>query len=80
MWILSRYPNCRVSSVSNSLTQTTFIREEGRRRGFTPRLNVVHADANTFMPPVQYDRVVSIEMFEVCDLFQCMTCSMLCPK
>ncbi len=54
-----RFPNSRVTAVSNSATQREFITARA-----TPNLQVVTADMNGFDPGRQFDRIVSVEMFE----------------
>jgi len=49
--------------VSNSASQKAFIDQRARERGLT-NLTVITADAATFNPEGQFDRVVSVEMFE----------------
>jgi cyclopropane-fatty-acyl-phospholipid synthase len=63
LWIVERYPNCRVRAVSNSHSQAAFIRAAAARRGYD-RLDVVTADINDFDPGTRFDRIVSVEMFE----------------
>ena len=63
LWIASHYPNCAVTSVSNSASQRKFILGEAASLGLT-NLNVITADMNDFSIDQRFDRVVSIEMFE----------------
>ena len=64
LWMAERYPKCRITSVSNSRTQKQFIDGEAQRRGLR-NLEVITADMNRFdVTPRQFDRVVSVEMFE----------------
>jgi cyclopropane-fatty-acyl-phospholipid synthase len=58
-----RYPGSQIVAVSNSRDQGTFIRREATRLGLD-NLTVLTADVNDFRPEGQFDRVVSIEMFE----------------
>lgn len=65
LWALEHFPNCRLTSVSNSAPQREFIISEAKRKGWDQRLEVITADMNHFEPAQQmYDRTVSIEMFE----------------
>ncbi len=64
LWICERYPNARVTAVSNSASQRAWIESLGDRRGYSDRLTVITADANTLAPQQRFDRVFSIEMFE----------------
>jgi len=63
LWIVEHYPNCRVTAISNSQTQVDHIREQSRLLGLTS-VEAVRADANDFHPQGQFDRVLSVEMFE----------------
>ncbi|MEO6568708.1 MAG: cyclopropane-fatty-acyl-phospholipid synthase family protein [Opitutaceae bacterium] len=59
-----RFPHSQITAVSNSRTQKTFIDGEARERGLT-NLEVITCDINRFeITPGQFDRVVSVEMFE----------------
>jgi len=60
----ARYPRSRITAISNSRTQKEFIDAEAKKRGLT-NLEIVTCDINVFdTAPAQFDRVVSIEMFE----------------
>lgn len=63
-WLLENYPNCRVTSVSNSATQGEYIRSSAQRKGYSDRLTVYTADANTFQTEQRFDRIMAIEMLE----------------
>jgi cyclopropane-fatty-acyl-phospholipid synthase len=63
LWAAARYPGVEVWGVSNSRSQRQFIEEQARRRGLT-NLRVVTADVRALELPQQFDRVVSVEMFE----------------
>lgn len=63
LWMAERYPNANITAVSNSALQREFILDQARRRGLRPP-NVVTADVNEFEPEGNFDRVISIEMFE----------------
>jgi cyclopropane-fatty-acyl-phospholipid synthase len=63
LWIATHYPNTYVTAVSNSKIQRQFILNIRDKRGLN-NLNIITADMNTFQPNEQFDRVVSIEMFE----------------
>ena len=64
LWMAERYPNAKITGVSNSATQRQHILAEAQKRGLnnveilTCDVNVLELKANTF------DRVVSVEMFE----------------
>jgi cyclopropane-fatty-acyl-phospholipid synthase len=63
LWMASRYPNSEIVAVSNSSSQRRFIEGECRRRGLR-NVEVVTADMNDFHTDREFDRVISIEMFE----------------
>jgi cyclopropane-fatty-acyl-phospholipid synthase len=64
LWAAARYPASRITAVSNSRTQRTFILARAVERGIT-NLEVRTADVRTLaLPAASFDRVVSIEMFE----------------
>jgi len=63
LWIAETYRNCQVTAVSNSHAQRQHIESEMREREIGNPY-VITADMNDFQPPGQYDRIVSIEMFE----------------
>jgi cyclopropane-fatty-acyl-phospholipid synthase len=63
LFMAARYPNSRISAVSNSRSQKHFIDWEAARRGLR-NLDVITADMNEFAPVRTFDRVVSVEMFE----------------
>lgn len=58
-----RYPGCKFTAMSNSKTQKRYIDEQATAAKLT-NVTVMTADMNDFQPPQQYDRVISIEMFE----------------
>jgi cyclopropane-fatty-acyl-phospholipid synthase len=63
LWIAKRFPKARVVAVSNSHSQGMYIQGEGGAHGLT-NLSVITADMNGFDPGRQFDRIVSVEMFE----------------
>jgi cyclopropane-fatty-acyl-phospholipid synthase len=63
LWMAERFPNARITSVSNSRTQRTYIAEEAARLGLA-NLVVLTADMNDFAIDRKFDRIVSVEMFE----------------
>ncbi|MEO6053223.1 MAG: class I SAM-dependent methyltransferase, partial [Chthoniobacterales bacterium] len=63
LWMAEHYPNARITGVSNSRTQKIHIDAEAKRRGLT-NLEIITANMNDFEPEGEYDRVVSVEMFE----------------
>ncbi|MCF7981121.1 MAG: cyclopropane-fatty-acyl-phospholipid synthase family protein [Pseudomonadales bacterium] len=63
LWMADRYPNSSITAVSNSKSQGEFIRKRARKRGFN-NVEIITADMNDFETDKQFDRVVSVEMFE----------------
>lgn len=63
LWMAEKYPESQITAVSNSRTQRAFILEQAQERGLA-NVDVVTADMNKFRPDGQFDRVVSVEMFE----------------
>ena len=63
LWMATRYPMSRITAVSNSRSQRTYIEAEAVLLGLT-NLRVITADMNEFSIDTRFDRVVSVEMFE----------------
>ncbi len=72
LWMASRFPNSRITGVSNSHSQRVHIMHLAADRGLQ-NLEIITCDMNDFDPRVAtpdraplhgFDRVVSIEMFE----------------
>lgn len=63
LWMAARYPNARITAVSNSHGQRAFIEARAIQRGLS-NLTVITADMNDFETRDRFDRVVSVEMFE----------------
>jgi len=64
LWAAARYPNSRITAVSNSRVQRAFIERAAAVRGLA-NLDVRTADVRSLeLAPASFDRVVSIEMFE----------------
>ena len=61
--LATRFPRSRILAVSNSTSQREFILERAFARGLG-NVEVVTADINTFETSDQFDRIVSVEMFE----------------
>ena len=59
----ARFPNARITGVSNSHGQRKSIEARAAARGLT-NLTIVTADMNTFDASGTFDRIVSVEMFE----------------
>ncbi|MFT3805987.1 SAM-dependent methyltransferase [Arenimonas sp.] len=64
LWMAERYPNARITAVSNSNGQREHIEAQCRKRGWM-HVRVVTCDVNRLqLAEGQFDRCVSIEMFE----------------
>jgi cyclopropane-fatty-acyl-phospholipid synthase len=64
LWMAEKYPNSRITGVSNSSTQKAHIDAEAAKQGFK-NIRIITADMNEFEAgDAAYDRVVSVEMFE----------------
>ncbi len=64
LWMAERYPNARITAVSNSATQRAHIEARCLAGGFA-NVRVLTRDVNQLeLEPAQFDRCVSIEMFE----------------
>ena len=63
LYMAAQFPNARITAVSNSQPQGEHIRARAAERGLG-NLTVLTADMNHFRAQGQFDRVVSVEMFE----------------
>lgn len=63
LFMAGRYPRSQFTAVSNSNSQRLHIERVAAERG-VKNLTVVTADMNEFAPTEEFDRVVSVEMFE----------------
>jgi cyclopropane-fatty-acyl-phospholipid synthase len=63
LFMAEKFPKSRITAVSNSKTQKTYIDSEAWKKGIT-NLTVITEDMNYFTTDKQFDRVVSVEMFE----------------
>ena len=64
LWLAERFPGCRITTVSNSRTQKQHIDARAAERGLG-NLEVITCDINELaLPEGEFDRVVSVEMFE----------------
>ncbi len=63
LWMARQFPHARVTAVSNSNSQREYIEGEAKSRGLA-NLRVITQDMNVFAPDAQFDRIVSVEMFE----------------
>lgn len=63
LWIAEHYPDCQITSLSNSASQKNFIDRRCDSQGFE-NVSVITADVGSFDTEDSFDRVVSVEMFE----------------
>lgn len=63
LFIAEKFPGAKITAVSNSSPQREFIQARAKERGLT-NITVLTADMNVFSIEKQFDRVVSVEMFE----------------
>ena len=64
LWMAERYPNARITAVSNSAPQRRYIEAQCLQRGFS-NVRVLTCDVNRLeLPEGAFDRCVSVEMFE----------------
>ena len=63
LFMAQRYPGSQITALSNSSSQREHIESEATRRGLT-NVRVLTRDFNVFSSDEQFDRIVSIEMFE----------------
>ena len=64
LWMAARYPNARITAVSNSRSQREFIEARCRELQLD-NVRVLTCDVNGLeLQPAQFDRCISIEMFE----------------
>jgi len=63
LWMAEKYPNSRITAVSNSHGQRGHIEAQAAARGLT-NLTVITCDMNDFETDGRFDRIVSVEMFE----------------
>ncbi len=63
LWMAEKYPNSRITAVSNSATQKEWIDSQARARGFL-NLEVLTRDMRELTLERTFERVVSVEMFE----------------
>jgi len=63
LYMAKKYPQSRFTVVSNSRTQKLHIDGQAKQRGIT-NLEVITVNINDFSTAKQFDRVVSVEMFE----------------
>ena len=63
LWLAENFPASRIMAVSNSRPQREYIESKITERNLD-NLQIITADMNDFNTDRQFDRVVSVEMFE----------------
>jgi Cyclopropane fatty acid synthase and related methyltransferases len=64
LWMAEHFPTSKITAISNSSTQKKYIDQQCELKGFD-NVQVITADINELeLQTEQFDRVVSIEMFE----------------
>lgn len=63
LWMAEAFPESRITAVSNSASQRIFILERAAERGLS-NIEVLTQDVNHLALDRQFDRVISVEMFE----------------
>jgi len=63
LYLATQLPNSKITAVSNSHSQRRYILSEAKAKGLT-HVNVITSDINELSLDKQFDRVISIEMFE----------------
>ena len=63
LFLANKYPQCNITGVSNSTSQKNFIDNEASKRSLE-NLKIITSDINDFSSSKQFDRIISIEMFE----------------
>ncbi len=63
LWMGAHFPNSKITAVSNSNSQRRYIMTQAAQHGID-NIEVITCDMNAFEAPKQYDRIVSVEMFE----------------
>ncbi|MFO0943874.1 MAG: cyclopropane-fatty-acyl-phospholipid synthase family protein [Pirellulales bacterium] len=63
VWMAEKYPACQITAISNSHSQRHFIEQRLKTRGLT-NARILTQDMRSFQNERQFDRIVSVEMFE----------------
>ena len=63
LFMAEKYPNSKITAVSNSKPQRLYIEEQCQKKGLT-NLTILTCDINQLSFDKKFDRIVSIEMFE----------------
>ena len=63
LWMAEQYPNSHITAVSNSSSQREYILQQAKMLGLK-NIEVLTCDVNQLSFDKQFDRIVSVEMFE----------------
>lgn len=63
LWMAEKYPQAGITAVSNSHSQAEFIQDQARKKNLQ-NISVITSDMAVFSTQQQFDRIVSVEMFE----------------
>jgi cyclopropane-fatty-acyl-phospholipid synthase len=63
LWVAERLPHSKITGISNSNSQREHILQQATQRGLT-NIEILTCDVNQLSLDRQFDRVVSVEMFE----------------
>ena len=63
LWMAKNFPKSRITAVSNSSSQRTYILNQAKLRKLK-NINVITCDMNDFKTNQRFDRIVSVEMIE----------------
>ncbi|MCB1175992.1 MAG: class I SAM-dependent methyltransferase [Leptospiraceae bacterium] len=63
LYIADKYPNCKITGVSNSKTQKEYIDSVCKEKGFK-NVEIITQDMNDFTTDKKFDRLMSVEMLE----------------
>lgn len=63
LFMAKKYPASQITAVSNSATQKAYIDQTAKERNLS-NITVITEDINVFKSPIQFDRILSVEMFE----------------
>ena len=63
LYVAEKYPETKITSVSNSSDQIAYIKNEAQKRGLS-NIKAYRMDVNNLKLDNQFDRIISIEMLE----------------
>tara|TARA_A100001388_G_scaffold267930_1_gene242552 strand:+ start:1801 stop:2853 length:1053 start_codon:yes stop_codon:yes gene_type:complete len=63
LYVAKKFPNSNITSISNSSDQISYIKNEAQKRGLL-NIEAIRMDVNNLKLDNQFDRIISIEMFE----------------